>query len=227
MLVVVAAAAAALLAGRVLITVVRGEVTRRRGFQHERVAEVEPGLRRPLWLALVAAVVAVVVGLPGLQSFSLGSRRVAGLTFTRFVFYGDHHQQIDFNGVALLIALLTLACGVGVAVYLLFAGTACGSPRRVDAGADSRAWPLRRVAHRRGDAAVARGRIAVSRASMIRSPRRSRSRWGRASTSPRPGSASSATRGSARYLAGGIVVIAVLALLSVLAATGHLWVHTA
>ena len=31
----------------------------------------------------------------------------------------------------------------------------------------------------------------------------------------------------ARYLAGGIVVIAVLALLSVLAATGHLWVHTA
>ena len=31
----------------------------------------------------------------------------------------------------------------------------------------------------------------------------------------------------ARYLAGGIVVIAILALLSVLAATGHLWVHLA
>jgi len=29
----------------------------------------------------------------------------------------------------------------------------------------------------------------------------------------------------ARYLAGGLVLIAILALLSVLAATGHLWVH--
>jgi NaMN:DMB phosphoribosyltransferase len=29
----------------------------------------------------------------------------------------------------------------------------------------------------------------------------------------------------ARYLAGGLVVVAILALLSVLAATGHLWVH--
>ena len=28
-----------------------------------------------------------------------------------------------------------------------------------------------------------------------------------------------------RYLAGGLIVVAVLALLSVLAATGHLWVH--
>jgi hypothetical protein len=31
----------------------------------------------------------------------------------------------------------------------------------------------------------------------------------------------------ARYLAGSVVVVAILALLSVLAATGHLWVHVA
>jgi spore maturation protein SpmB len=31
----------------------------------------------------------------------------------------------------------------------------------------------------------------------------------------------------ARYLAGSLVVVAILALLSVLAATGHLWVHVA
>ena len=80
--VVIAATLGALLAGRVFITVTRGAIARRRGFQHDRVAEVEPGLRRPLWLALVAAVAAVLVGLPGLHPFNIGSRRVAGLTFT-------------------------------------------------------------------------------------------------------------------------------------------------
>jgi NADH:ubiquinone oxidoreductase subunit 5 (subunit L)/multisubunit Na+/H+ antiporter MnhA subunit len=225
-LVVAGAVAAALLAGRVLITVAGGAVTRRRGFQHDRVAEVEPGLRRPLWLALVAAVVAVLVGLPGLQSFSIGGRRIAGLTFTRFVFYGDRHQQIDFNGVALLIALLTLACGVGVAVYLYSparrsaARTASMPERVLERGlyvewlTDAAMAPLLAVASRvssfdeqvTAPIGVSVGEsvdLAATGLGVFRNAR------------------------LARYLAGGLVVIAILALLSVLAATGHLWVHTA
>jgi len=54
---VIAAALVALLAGRLLLTVTSGAVARRRGFAHERVAEVEGTLRRPLWVAIIAAVV--------------------------------------------------------------------------------------------------------------------------------------------------------------------------
>jgi NADH:ubiquinone oxidoreductase subunit 5 (subunit L)/multisubunit Na+/H+ antiporter MnhA subunit len=215
-LVVVAAAAGVLLAGRVLITVVGGEVTRRRGFQHDRVAEVEPGLLRPMWLALVAAVAAVIVGLPG----------IGKLTFSRFVFYGDHHQQIDFNGVALLIALLTLACGMGVAVYL-------SSPARRGA-ARSAALPERIL--ERGlyvewltDAAMlpllAVASAVASFDDQVTAP--IGVSVGESVDLAATGLGVFRNARLARYLAGGIVIIALLALLSVLAATGHLWVHTA
>ncbi len=215
-LVVVAAAAGALLAGRVLITVVSGEVTRRRGFQHERVADVEPGLRRPLWLALFSAVASVLVGLPG----------IGKLTFSRFVFYGDHHQQLDFNGVALLIAILILACGVGVAVALY-------SPAR-RAAARAVSWPERVL--ERGlyvewltNAAMPPLLVVASRVAgfddQVTAP--IAVSVGESADLAATGLGAFRNARLARYLAGGIVVIAVLTLLSVLAVTGHLWVHTA
>jgi NADH:ubiquinone oxidoreductase subunit 5 (subunit L)/multisubunit Na+/H+ antiporter MnhA subunit len=224
---VVAAAAGATLAGRVLLTVASGAVTRRRGFQHDRIAEVEPGLRRPLWLALVAAVAAVLVGLPGLQPFDLG-RRIAGLTFTRFVFYGTHHQAIDVNGIAALVALLTLAAGMALAVFLYGAArpsarTAAPAPlpvRVLQQGfyvewlTEAGALQLARIASRvssfdeqvTAPIAMSVGEsvdLAAGGLGLFRNAR------------------------LGRYLAGGLVLIAVLALLAVLAATGHLWVHTA
>jgi NADH-quinone oxidoreductase subunit L len=224
--VVIAATLGALLAGRVFITVTRGAIARRRGFQHERVAEAEPGLRRPLWLALLAAVAAVVVGLPGLHPFNIGSRRVAGLTFLRFVHYGNHPQAIDFNGIAALVALLTLACGVALAVFLYAPARRSGAR----AGAGSRPvrvleqgfyveWltqtatqPLLVVASRMSSfdeevtapLAVSTGESVELAASGVGAFRNAR---------------------LSRYLAGGLLAIAILALLSVLAATGHLWVH--
>jgi NADH:ubiquinone oxidoreductase subunit 5 (subunit L)/multisubunit Na+/H+ antiporter MnhA subunit len=225
-LVVAAATAGALLAARVLITVVSGAVTRRRGFQHDRVAETEPGLRRPLWLALVAAVLAVIVGLPGLQPFFLGSRRVAGLTFTRFVFYGDHPQPLGFNGIALLVALLTLLAGAGMAWYLYSPGRraaarAASMPERVLERGFYVEWltgaamqPLLAVASR-----------ASSFDDLVTAP--IAASVGESVDLAATGLGAFRTARLGRYLAGGIVVIAVLALLSVLAATGFLWVHTA
>lgn len=222
----IAAALVALLAGRLLLTVTTGAVARRRGFQHERVVEVEGTLRRPLWLAIIAAVVTVLIGLPGLQPLHLGSGRVAGLTFMRFVFYGAHHQAISLDGIAVLLALLALAAGLGIA-YLLFAP---GSRRiALPAGA---AWPLR----------VAADGFAVGRFTEL-ATRQLVAIAGRVAdfdeqvTAPiltsvgdsvdETASLLGAVRNArfARYLAGGVVVIGILALLSVLAATGHLWVH--
>ena len=225
-LVIVAAAAGALLAGRVLITVVTGAITRRRGFQHDRVADVERGMRRPLWLALVAAVVAVLVGLPGLQPFELG-RRIAGLTFMRFVFYGAHHQTIDFNAIAFLVALLALAAGIGAAVFLY-------SPARRAVRTDAEPWPMRVL--EQGfyvewlTQAAAAPLLAVSgRVSdfdaQITAPITVSVGESVDLAASSLGSFRNARLG--RYLAGALVVIAILAFLSVLAATGHLWVHTA
>jgi len=226
-LVVVAAVAGALLAGRVLITVAGGAVTRRRGFQHDRIADVEPGLRRPLWLALVAAIAAVLAGLPGLQPFKLGGR-VAGLTFMRFVFYGSHHQAIDFNAVALLVALLALAAGIGLAVFLY-------SPaRRAAASTGAAPWPMRAL--EQGfyvewltQAAAApllavSGRVSDFDAQVIAPLAVSA---GESVDLAATGLGSFRNARLGRYLAGALLVIAILVLLSVLAATGHLWVHTA
>jgi len=204
-------------------------VGRRRGFQHERVAEVEPALRRPLRVAIVAAVVAVLVGLPGLQPFNIGSKRVAGLTFLRFVHYGSHPQAIGFNGVAFIIALLALVCGVGGAVLVSRATrrTAIATPAAL--GWASRvaaqdfyvewllAWatrPILAIASRVSsfdvqvtapiaDSVGESVDLAATGLSRIRDARLT------------------------RYLAGSLVVIAILTLLSILAATGHFWVHTA
>ncbi len=222
----VAAAMAALLAGRLLLTVTSGAIARRRGFAHERVAEVEGALRRPLWLAIIAAIVVVLIGLPGLHPFSLGSKRVAGLTFLRFVVYGGHPQSIGLDGGAALLALLALVVGLGAA-YLVF-----GPARRRVALPAFAAWPLRVAAEgyyvERFTELAAQPLVAIA---------------GRVSdfdeqvTAPIAASVGEsvdeaagllATIRNARFsraIAGSLVVIGILALLSVLAATGHLWVH--
>jgi NADH-quinone oxidoreductase subunit L len=222
----IAAVMAALLAGRLLLAVTSGAVAHRRGFAHDRVAEVEGALRRPVWLAIIAAVVVVLVGLPGLQPFFLGSKRIAGLTFLRFVFYGRHPQSIGFDPGSALIALLALVCGLGVA-YLLY-----GPARRRFALPALAAWPVRAAVQgfyvERFTELAAQPLMAIA---------------GRVSdfdeqvTAPVAASVGEsvdeaatllATVRNARFsraLAGGLVVIGILALLSVLAATGHLWVH--
>ena len=210
--VVIAATLGALLAVRLVVTVAGGAVVRRRGFQHDRVADPEPGLRRPLWFGVVGAVVAVLVGIPGLQ----------------FVFYGNHHQSIGINGVAALVALLTLACGSGIAAFLYAparratagAGMAPQAVRVFEEGlyvdwlTQSAMQPLLVVAARVSsfDEEV----TATLAASVGESVDLAAGGLGRLEkTLP------------TRYLAGGLIVIAVVTLLSVLAATGHLWVHIA
>jgi len=209
---VIAATLGALLAGRLLLTIAGGAVVRRRGFQHDRVADPEPGLRRPVWLALVAAVVAVVIGVPGLQ----------------FVFYGNRHQVIGFSVVAALVALLTLACGVGVAV-LLYAPA-----RRATARPWMAPWALRALEEGLYVEWVTQS--AMQPLLVVASRVSSFDDQVTASLAASVGESADLAAGrvatlektrSARYLAGGLIVIAVLTLLSVLAATGHLWVHVA
>ena len=224
--VVIAATLGALLSGRVFITVTRGAIARRRGFQHERVAEAEPGLRRPLWLALFAAVAAVLVGLPGLHPFNIGSRRIAGLTFLRFVHYGSHPQAIDFNGIAALVALLTLTGGIALAVFLY------APARRSGARAGAGSWPLRVLeqgfyvewlTHTATQPLL----VVASRMSSFDEEVTAPLAVSTGESVELAASGVGALRNArlSRYLAGGLLVIAILALLSVLAATGHLWVH--
>lgn len=225
---IVAAALAALLAGRLLLTVTSGAVARRRGFQHDRVTEVDVALRRPLRLAIVAAVVVVLVGLPGLEPFRLGSGRIAGLTFMRFVFYGSHHQSIGLDGTSALIALVALVSGFGAA-YLWF-----GPARRAVSLPTSVVWPLRVVERgfyvERLTELAAQPLLAIAgRVSAfddeVTAP--ITTSIGESVDDAATGLAAVRNARFARYLAGGLVVIAILALLSVLAATGHLWVHFA
>jgi NADH:ubiquinone oxidoreductase subunit 5 (subunit L)/multisubunit Na+/H+ antiporter MnhA subunit len=203
----VAAALAALLAGRLLLSVTSGAVAHRRGFAHDRVVDVERALRRPVWLAIIASVVVVIIGLPGLQPFHLGSSRIAGLTFLRFVFYGKHPQSIGLDGGAALIALVALAGGLGAA-YVLFGP----ERRRVERFTELAAKPLMAISGRVSDfdeqvtdpVITSAGESVDEAALLLATVRNAR---------------------FSRALAGSLVVMGILALLSVLAATGHLWVH--
>jgi NADH:ubiquinone oxidoreductase subunit 5 (subunit L)/multisubunit Na+/H+ antiporter MnhA subunit len=223
---VMASVLAALLAGRLLLTVTTGAVTRRRGFQHDRVVEVEGALRRPLRLTMVAAILAVLIGLPGLSPFTLGSARVAGLTFMRFVFYGSHHQSIGLDGAAALIALLALACGFGAA-YLWF------GPERKSVMIPVRAPMQLRVAadgyyvERFTELATqpvmtVAGRVSDFDEQVIAPIETS---VGESVDYAATGLGAFRNVRFSRYLAAAVVIVGVLALLSVLAATGHLWVH--
>ncbi len=213
---VIGAVLVALLAGRVLLTVTGGTVARRRGFQHDRVTEVEGTLRRVLWLAILAAVVVAVIGLPGLEPFM------------RFVFDGRHHQAIGLDGTSAVFALLTLVCGLGAA-YLWF-----GPARRAAAMTERALLPLRVAAEgfyvERFTELAAEPILAIAARvaafdDEVTAP--IETSVGESVDYAAAGLAFFRNARFARYLAGGIVVIAILALLSVLAATGHLWVHLA
>ena len=117
---VMASVLAALLAGRLLLTVTTGAVIRRRGFQHDRVVEVEGALRRPLAThngrrgrggAHRAS--------PDCHRSRSAARESQGSPSCASCIYGSHHQSIGLDGAAALIALLALACGFG-ASYLWF-----------------------------------------------------------------------------------------------------------
>ena len=110
-----------LFAFRVLFLVATGDPTRRRGFDNARLRDAAPQLRGAALLALAGAAAATVVGVPGVSTFSIGSRTVPGLTFSHFIFYGQFRQQLALDGVALLLAVLLGAGGAGAAWWLFSA----------------------------------------------------------------------------------------------------------
>jgi NADH-quinone oxidoreductase subunit L len=219
----------ALFAFRVVIHVCGGEVAKRRGFQSERVREVERPLRRPLLLVLVAAVGSVIAGLPGIQPIHSGKLSVPGLTFIHFVFFGAQRPYIPVDGLALLLSMAVLAVGAGAA-FVLWA-----PDRRVRTAALSQRFEpvmralarglfVERTGHRAGQPVLAAAQRTSSFDLVVID----------ALTDAAAGGVDLAAAGVWRvrtprvnvYLAGAMAVVAVLALLAVLAATGHFWIHT-
>ncbi len=154
----------AVYAFRVYFVVATGEATRRRGFDVSRLREVDARLRRTVLVALAGAAGATLAGLPGIGSFTLGSRTVPGLSFTRFVFYGRVRQDLPFDAVALALAAVLAAIGAAAAWWLFSADRR----RQTAPGRDRLAWastaladptPAERVA-----AILPRGFVAAGRA---------------------------------------------------------------
>lgn len=124
----------ALYSFRVVFAVSSGAPARRRGFDSSRIREDPPPARRAMVGALGAAVVATLVGIPGISSFTVGSRQVPGLTFSHFIFYGSIRQQLALDLTALLVAA-AVGAGGALAARWLFTTTADGvlHPLRVRA----------------------------------------------------------------------------------------------
>ena len=120
LLVVIALALAALSAARLLLTVSRGEPVRRRGFEVDRITEAAPRLRLLQAMLALTTVVAVLAGIPGLQSFgsARGHGHIPGLTFSRWVFYGGTRQVLPVSGAALLVAAVVLVAALGAGVLV-------------------------------------------------------------------------------------------------------------
>ena len=228
LLVVVAAVLMAAYAWRVVWHVCAGEVARRRGFQPERVVEVDPPMARFTRYALGAAILAVIVGLPGIGPVHAGRFSIPGLTFTRFV-YEYARPALPMDGLALVIALAAGAIGAGAA-WLLFApqrraaSTAIGERFPQVVHFVSRDFNLERAAHRIGrPVLVAASFVSRLDDTLLES-------IGSTVTQSAEAAAALASRAraarSSLYLAGGFAIVSVLALLSVLAATGHFWIHS-
>lgn len=226
-LVVVAAGLMAAYALRVLWIVLPGVPMRRRGFQPERVAEVEPWLRLVTRLGTVGAVLAVIAGLPGIGPVHAGRLSIPGLTFTRFV-YEYNRPALLVDGWALLICLVAGGLGAVAATFALSPARRAAASGLVERGEPvarviMRGFELERVGHRVGAPFLAAGEYVarfddsitetlsdlVAQGSLLGSDVVSRLRSARTTL----------------YLAGGLTVAGVIALLSILAATGHLWVH--
>ena len=217
LLVVLAAGLIAACAARVLAFVLPGSPARRRGFQPDRVAEVEPGVRFLTRLGTAAAVVSVLVGLPGI-----------GFTFTRFV-YEYNRPTLPVDGFALLLCLAAGGGGVALAVFAF-----APARRAATANAIARAEPLvhlvtrdfelERYAHRIGHPFVAAGAFVSRFDESVTESLADLAGQGSAQASALLSRLRSAR--SSLYLAGGLAVVGVLALLSILAATGHFWIHS-
>lgn len=133
--VVLTIALTALYAFRVYFVVASGEPPKRRGFDVTRLGEADPRRRRSLLVALAGAVGATLVGIPGINSFMVGTRKIPGFTFSHFIFYGSRRQQLALDFTALALAAL------------------------IAAGATAGAWWLF-TAHRRSSFEALRGRVA-------------------------------------------------------------------
>ena len=116
--VVVVMVTTALYAFRVFFLVTGGEPARRRGFDSARIREVETPMVRSVLAAAAAAVVCTIVGIPGVNSFMIGSRTIPGLTFSHFVYYGNVRQVLAVDGYALVAACVLGAGGAAAAWYL-------------------------------------------------------------------------------------------------------------
>jgi len=111
----------ALYAFRVCAVVVTGEPSRRRGFDITRLREVDPRRHRSVTAALVGAAGATLVGIPGINSFMVGTRKIPGFTFSHFIFYGSRRQQLAFDPTALALAALIAAAAAALALWLFSA----------------------------------------------------------------------------------------------------------
>jgi NADH:ubiquinone oxidoreductase subunit 5 (subunit L)/multisubunit Na+/H+ antiporter MnhA subunit len=110
----------ALYAFRVYFTVATGEPPRRRGFDVLRLREVDRRRRDTVLVALAGAAAATLVGLPGVNSFFVGARKIPGFTFSHFIFYGPIRQQLALDGIALALCVV-VAAGAAFGAWRLFA----------------------------------------------------------------------------------------------------------
>ena len=124
--VLITMALTAVYAFRVLFLVATGSPARRRGFDGTRVSEADPHVRRTVLVVMAGSVLAVLVGIPGVNSFMLGSRRIAGLTFSHFIFYGDTRQQLALDFLAVALAVV-LGCGGALMAWWLFSAAHAGA----------------------------------------------------------------------------------------------------
>jgi hypothetical protein len=228
LLVVVASGLIAASAARLLWHVLPGEPERRRGFQPERVAEVGGSLRLVTRLSGVGAIASVLVGLPGLNPVHSGSLRIPGLTFTRFVYeYARPILPVDY--LALVVCLVAGAIGVAAAGYALAPSRRETSARLVDrteplARLITRGFELERLSHRVGAPFIAAGGFVSRFDDSITETLADLVAQGSLQASDLVGRLRSSR--TQVYLAGGVTVAALLALLSILAATGHFWIHS-
>jgi len=110
----------ALYAFRVYFTVATGEPPRRRGFDVLRLREADRRRRDTVLVALAGAAAATLVGLPGVNSFLVGARKIPGFTFSHFIFYGPIRQQLALDGIALALCVV-VAAGAAFGAWRLFA----------------------------------------------------------------------------------------------------------
>ena len=120
----------ALYAFRLYFAVATGEPPKRRGFDVTRLREVDPRRRGTVMAALAGAAGATLVGLPGVNSFMVGSRKIPGFTFSHFIFYGSLRQQLALDVTALALVGV-IAAAAATAAWWLFSAQRAGTTASV------------------------------------------------------------------------------------------------